>query len=331
MSQNEAIKLLDKYLDGSCTPTERQQVEQWLEGIGRPGEWSSFDDESRKKFIEDLFEDILANSGYKQLPPVRQRRIRPRIYKISAAVLLFLAGWVCFYQYRKHSVSTDQNIIFRYEYTGTGEMKQLKLPDGTLVFLNNNSELKYPAHFLKANRQVYIKGEAYFEVAQNAAKPFIVHSGSLKTKVLGTAFNVNAYPHDKMVQITVITGKIAVGTEDEADRSTRILTKNEQLTFHGSDKKINSPIQVNATEFSSWKSGKLTFYRCPMEEVIRVLHRAYGTNMKLKNPALNSCEITGHFDRNQGLNDVLKAICLSIGGRFENNRDTLIIEGPGCQ
>jgi transmembrane sensor len=187
-------------------------------------------------------------------------------------------------------------------------VKSFQLPDGTLVSLNSNTQLKYPKRFGKDTREVTIEGEAFFEVKPNKNKPFIIHAGNAQIKVLGTSFNVSAYPRARLVEVIVETGKVQVSNKltvteqtnelilDPGDKGTLVYSSNALLKTTNQD-----------PNFMAWKTNNLIFRATSLNEVIRNLEKVYKVNIRLADPKLNGLLLTAHFN-DYPLDFILKVI-----------------------
>lgn len=329
MSQNEAIRLLDKYLNGDFSEEERQRVEAWLEKINsKNAEWTGLSEEEKKTYIKVLFGDlqkkIAAKSDRKNVFKYKL------IYWTAAAVFLLTATYGLLHIIMTRSTKTDTVQSFVSTTTRIGEMKEVVLKDGTQVWLNAVSELRYPSAFEGDTREVYLKGEAFFKVTKDADKPFIVHSGALNTKVLGTSFDIHAYSEDKNIEVTVLSGKVVVNDQKARDKAV-VLEKSERANYVKERAVLTKNKVVNMGNELAWKQGELAFYHSSMEEVAKILHRTYGLNIRFKNKVVQQCEISGHFNKKQNPESVLKAICLSIDGQFSLHGKEVSISGPGCE
>ena len=156
---------------------------------------------------------------------------------------------------------------------------RLVLGDGTKVWLNSASSLNYPVQFAEKERCVELDGEAYFEVTPDPERPFIVKSGDVQTRVLGTAFNFSAYRGENASTITLLTGKVAVSAPGHAER---VLLPGQQLKYDAENRKTVIK-EVDAEDFVVWKDGLFLFNDCGLEEIIPRLSRWYG--------------VTFHYDR----------------------------------
>lgn len=206
--------------------------------------------------------------------------------------------------------ATNDQLALKSKYNtlivGRGEEYELTLADGTKVWLNSESSLRYPVHFSGKNREVELIGEAYFEVAHNAKKPFIVNTREMDVEVLGTSFNVSAYADDETVQATLVEGKVKVhnnigGVEE------KILEPNQQFVY---SKEANSVVvnQVNAGFYSAWKDGAFTFDDESLITIMRKLERWYDIRVFFQGQNVQALRFSGKLRRFDNCNDLLDVI-----------------------
>jgi len=182
------------------------------------------------------------------------------------------------------------------------------LPDGTLVSLNSNTKLRYPKKFGRSTREVTIEGEAFFEVKPNKNKPFIIHAGNAQIKVLGTSFNVNAYPESKLVEVTVETGRVQVlnKTDKSVQTNELILTPGDKGTLIYESNSLSKTTNQNPN-FLAWKTHNLIFKATSLDEVIQELAKVYKVDIRLADSNLNKLLLTAQFN-NYSLDFILEVI-----------------------
>lgn len=194
------------------------------------------------------------------------------------------------------------------------------LSDGSQVWLNRNSEITYPMHFRGQARIVTLKGEAFFDVAENSRKPFIVHAGRSITQVLGTTFNLEANSELSGITVTVVTGKVVLS--DSADTGNRIvLEPGDQGIFNPSSGSLMKR-KNDDTNFLAWKTDVLIFDRTPLDQVCNTLTRYYNKQFILDgDEVLKGRSLTATYD-NKGLDEILEIlqITLDISYRYNGNR-----------
>lgn len=208
--------------------------------------------------------------------------------------------------------------------------KQLvHLPDGSTVLLNDNSSLKYDQDsFDSKTREVTLIGEAYFDIKRNEKKAFIVHTGKVQTKVLGTAFNINAYSNTNKIEVTVTRGKVQVGDQEKIYG---IITPNQQIKVNTENLNYHQN-NVNAAIAVEWKSGYLILDNINMQEAIALISEKYNVSITLSNENIKKCRITASFLNEEDLDHILKVVCSVIETQYHYNKNgAVILEGKGCE
>ncbi len=203
-----------------------------------------------------------------------------------------------------------------------GGIYSLVLSDGTEVFLNSDSELRYPVKFTGKNRVVDLKGEAFFEVTPDSLHPFVVQAGEMRTRVLGTSFNIMAYTDEPTIQTTLFTGRVEVSVEQTSLKE--VLTPGMQANWEvGADdisvKKVNMDIQ------SLWRDGIIMLDDDDLESVMRMLARWYNVTYEWRGDRNVKHTFTGKINRNEDLGSVLSTLTLLGGPRFEIKGTTVYI------
>jgi ferric-dicitrate binding protein FerR (iron transport regulator) len=215
----------------------------------------------------------------------------------------------------------------RIVLTETSRSK-VALPDGSLIWLNKNSELHYPEKFAQDKRQVRLKGEAFFEVAANPKSPFSIITENSVTEVLGTSFNLRSYEAEAEVVVTVVSGKVSFSAFKEKKTETIFLIKNETANLNKQHNVI-AKIERNDLNATAWKTRKLTFDDDLISKVIDDLERYYDTEIQTKDSNLTDCHFRGSF-QDAPLEEVLKAISFSLDITFRQVGKKYILEGKGC-
>jgi len=202
--------------------------------------------------------------------------------------------------------------------TPTGGQYQVVLPDGTRLWLNAASSLKYPTSFKGAkNRKVELTGEAYFEVAKNKAQPFIVKTNSQEVQVLGTHFNINSYADEPEVKTTLLEGSVRVTAMDinGQRKAERILKPGQQCVL--TDAAINIK-NVDTDEAVAWKNGQFMFTSEPLTAIMRKVSRWYNVEVDYKGTTANK-KFTGTVSRYSNVSEVLQTLELTNGVHFKLN------------
>jgi ferric-dicitrate binding protein FerR (iron transport regulator) len=233
--------------------------------------------------------------------------------------------------------------------TRKGSKSNIKLPDGTEVWLNADSKLTYNENFIGSTREVTLTGEAFFDVVHDTAHPFIIHTGNASIRVLGTAFNVRNYPRESSIETTLMRGRIEVSFADRPNEKL-ILKPLEKLivskdtdslsnavpaecsqtstTVHPADKVILTSVTYSATDSliaeTSWVDDKMVFVNQPLEKIAEELERHFAVTIVFKDPKVRKYRYTGVFN-NESIEKVLQIIELSKPISYESDGKTIFI------
>ena len=313
--------VIRKYLRKDISESERERFVEWVSQLPSNDFSRLYDqlgdeiDELNEFELEQL-NNMLRSSQRKKQPivkePVKVKRF-PLFLKVAASVLIIgslaLAAGMWYSGVKQPSPYTVKQ---NYK----GEKKRVVLPDGSIVWLNAESTIKYSSTFDGPQREIHLEGEAFFDVVRDEAKPFIVHTPSgVYTRVLGTSFNVNAYPDSRDIEVAVASGKVAVGKGSELYGE---LVKDQQLTF---DKKTTHVTIEIAHSADAWTKGELVFHGEPFREVMATLGRVYDKQFKISRDVPDNLLCTGTFSTDQSAEEILNTLCIlyHLEYKSENN------------
>ena len=203
-----------------------------------------------------------------------------------------------------------------------GQVREMLLPDGTKVWLNQSSVLKYPRAFEGKERHVYLDGEAYFEVSKNPKKPFRVKANGVTIRVLGTHFNVNAYAADSLVETTLLEGSVSVS--NNANGKQMILKPNETAIYRKSTGILSMHINANAQNEISWREGILSFNDISMGEIARQLSHHFNVTIQIKSEQLRNYKLNARFKQNETLEEILEMLAPIVGFTYHMPQSNLI-------
>lgn len=331
-------RLFKKYLDNCCSPEEidylmelmRSEEYKLLAGNiieGRLQEKRDLEisDDGLRKRLDTRLQFILKKT---EAPSVRKLAPSYLWRWVAAASIIIVASAILFRNIEKgESRNSDmvavtsgqplfQAVVTRY----------LRLPDGTTVLLHAGSELEFPASFTGKNREVRLSGEAYFDVAHNSKKPFIIYTGNVKTTVLGTAFNIRA--DEKQVTVSVTRGKVKV---EAGSKVLAVLTPDQQIKYNVPNALIEK-VTVNAYSIvTGWASENMLFNGITFKEIADVLSKRYGVAITFKNEALKNCKIRASFSGTETLEQVASVLSATKNGNFQQFADgSIVFDGEGC-
>lgn len=252
------------------------------------------------------------------------------VVRLAASVVILLGLGLYFF-----NALSDQafwvKLTWDMHENSKGERSKIVLADGSMVWLNAESKLTFPETFSSDTREVYLTGEAFFDVAKNPAKPFIIHLKNGDVRVLGTSFNVKAFEGDGTIETSVLTGKVAFipePQETKEHRDTILLTPNQKAVYQKLSK-ITRTASTNSNEDRAWIDGTLVFKSERLDNIATILERTYGKKVILQSEAIKSCRITGTF-RNNTLEEVIMLISQTRDYQYSITNEKLLINGTGC-
>jgi transmembrane sensor len=238
-----------------------------------------------------------------------------------AAILIALTG-IYFYH---TNISNLFNPVAKYELARTStERKQLQLADGTQVWLSPNSTLSYPAKFDGNERQVTLDGEAFFEVTHDVKHPFIIKSGEVSTTVLGTSFNVTAYTKQHTINVTLVTGKVAVALNDNNNTKRDTITANQRIIIDKNELSITKVNYPDAAAFLNKRLGLYDYKGAALQEVMKDLRNQYNIQIELDTD-LNTRTFYGSLKMTDSLNDTLDKLCTVMETKWEKDGGKYVI------
>ena len=340
MDKNKTAKILDSYLSGRFSEKKERLVQQWIikesnqkeKEQASLGHWNELDvkaDDSTflaYKRVENKIADVNKKNDINGEPMFDERQIAdignipvkiPLYKKLTrvAAILipLFIIAWG--YHYYSSTGNNITEISVAY-----GEDKHLFLPDGSEIWVNAGSTIKYPNEFSDDERSVQLDGEAYFSVKKDESKPFIVRTKALSVKVLGTKFNVKAYSVDEKAMATLTSGKVEVTI---GAKESKILKPNEHLIFNKTTSAIDI-VEVLPSETDSWLNGQLIFDNVPLKEILQTLERRFDITINNKTNIPDSKLYAVKFLKNESLEEIM-VIMEELAGFTHNRSDNKMI------
>ncbi|MGC3944685.1 MAG: FecR domain-containing protein [Chryseolinea sp.] len=323
---NEPSHLIVRYLSNEATTEEQEELLDWVSAS--PDHQRLFQQYALAWNREDILTPAINKSRSLQSLNSRIDLIEeevvihtPPMWLKVAATVSVLA--VCSILVWRLLLPSD-DIEYAEANTSPGQRTTIQLSDGSTIHLNASSSLRYPARFTGGTREVYLRGEAFFEITRDPSKPFIVHTDKVATEVLGTSFNIDA--DSAAVAVTVATGKVKVSDQLQQE----VLLPNEHVeVVRRSGHMTRSHVNVNAV--LAWMNNTLVFDNIALGEAARKLERWYGVRVMLDNVRLSHCRITGTY-RNESLRHVLEAITFTTGAKFQISANgSVTLSGNGCE
>lgn len=320
MNANKLKDIIDRYLRGECSLREASLIEHWLEQNTRTSLPLSEDEELALKL--DMLRHI-KNSIQPRAIISKGRNFAHRL--LAAAVALLLLSTAAWYIFHWSKETTDSPLYS--SRTQAGEFKKITLPDSSLIWLGENSQLEYPQAFPRDKREVkLVYGEAFFEISPRKDKPFIVHSDRLQTKVLGTSFHIRSHHEQEEYAIMVTSGKVEVQHDDANGQQSfsRQLLAGDGLLYNKQQQQASLFKSDPAPE--AWKTGKLVFVQTSMADVVSNLNSKFNTSIQLRNIKLADTRLTATFHAHTSLEDILQSICLLKKMNYRITSTSIVIE-----
>lgn len=239
------------------------------------------------------------------------------IPKIAASLLFIIASAAFFYYITisPEKAETVANITTTIKENPAGQRSTLRLPDGTVVNLNSSSSISYQEPFTDSARYVELTGEAFFEVAHDPNKPFVVASGTVQTVALGTSFNVRAFQSEQDIRISLATGKVKVKIHGKSSEKETLLEPGQQLAY---DKVLETQEKKEFSELLDlgWKDGIIVFEDADLDEFITTLERWYGVTFEVTGTQKSKWHIEGKFD-NETLKEIMEGLSFTYNIQYE--------------
>jgi transmembrane sensor len=306
LKKEEAQELLRKYRLGRCTKEELEIIERWYDSFdkGEGAETPCSHTDDLLSFREEMLENITSTINLAEKDFGMRQRCDKRTGGVAAlnfknliriaAVLLVGAALGIFFHTRNHQVIKEVEMVAEQPRAADDLPTTIYLSDGSVVWLQAHSRLEYPETFTANTREVRLIGEAFFDVAKDEFRPFIIHSTHFTTRVLGTTFNIKAYEKDESQEVEVVSGKVIVSvTHPSGNKVEELILKSNQKAIYS--KKDNSLVECAGGEdsiFNSIRLCKLAFDEMPLESIIKVLNAHYDANISVAKESMKKCVIT---------------------------------------
>jgi ferric-dicitrate binding protein FerR (iron transport regulator) len=331
------LNLIARRLAGEITDSERQELQDWLDESTEnellfqrlEAAWRAANYRPVVKGHERVFRNISAQLRLDDVharADGKRRSLHIRWYSAAAIFIAFICVAGLWWYGQPSGKPADEAIAQNQVIVSSnprGQKSTVVLPDGTMVRLNSESYIEYPEEFGN-QREVRLVGEAFFNVVHDSAHPFIVHSGDVSVRVLGTSFNVQAFPYEESMSVAVVTGRVVVEQETaQFSRKQGVLLPKEMLRIDHKtgtfEKKTYDP-----DEMVAWKDGILAFKKASFNEIADRLERWYGVKFVIKRKKPITDGFTGHY-RNPSLKIVLEGMSFSSEFKFNIEGDTVLI------
>jgi ferric-dicitrate binding protein FerR (iron transport regulator) len=328
------------YLAGECTKTEKQEIERWrqenTENEQNFERWQVLwqaSGKNRQNFKPDTakaWQKInpanQPSAPFKEIHHNPQPKLFDWVKKLAAILLLAIGlGWGLW----ELSRVMDTPAISWIEKTTAHTKNEVLLADGTKIWLNEQSKLRYPEQFNTNTREVFLEGEAFFEVAENSQKPFLIHTQGAVTRVLGTSFNVRSYIIEPTIEVNLVSGKVAFGLANKASDKNVTLKPSQKAVLN----KATQVITISGTQdtnFLAWKTGTLVFQDATLRDALQAIEQYYKVKFAVADSPLLDCRFTGSFTK-ASLEDILQVFAFGSDISYQKKGNTYVLSGKGCK
>jgi ferric-dicitrate binding protein FerR (iron transport regulator) len=288
------------FLDGKYSPKGQEMWNKWYDRTNEFPENIEMIQSDRSKLKKEL----------KQIKKTNTRvfNLDYKNWTVAASLIALIGLSMFFYQ------STLAVVETKHYATKPGERAKVTLSDGTQIWLNAGSFLKYPKEFKGNTREVYLTGEAFFDVAKDKKHPFIIHTDKMDTKVLGTSFNVQAYPDQTTQEVSVLTGRVNV--KSTVTEENVYVTPGQKVVFKSKNNKLQAFKDIPVNTISLWRKNIMVFEETPLPEVIATINRNYNVAIEIKNKNLNTLKINAYF-KELSADQVVALVCNIVNAEYK--------------
>lgn len=314
-------EMAGRYLSGESGPEEAMRVDEWRR-----------ESKENEKFLNDNAKlwNAAGSDRYRK-PDIgaeweeMQRKVRKRtpvfkLVRVAAAVLLLFGAVIFFKQY--YTATNSNRPVWVNVASDFNFIRNVTLPDSSKVVLNKRADLRASTNFLINDRSVLFKGEGFFDITHNASQPFVIVAAPVIIKVIGTRFNVHAT--DSTVQVSVIEGAVMMSRF----RDSIIIRKDQGGVYDRKSRTLRLLNNIDINQLG-YATHNFRFNDQPMQEIKKILEKAYPISINFSNPSIGNCRIKTEFD-NESVDHMLEVLAKTIGVALKREGDTVNFIGNGC-
>jgi ferric-dicitrate binding protein FerR (iron transport regulator) len=328
----QAKRLAYKVLANEANPEEKAALQQYIKDNAHlPGleeqlfplqELTSIPDSTLPAGMEEKILTPLTGGAIPTRRPVLRKLLR-----ICAAAAVLLT--VCLASYRFFSTYRTP-VILQTLVTPNGSQHNITLADGTRIRLNGGTTLRYPSSFTGKTREVYLDGEAFFEVSKDSSHPFIIHAPAFTTMVLGTSFNIKSAAGLQLSEVAVASGKVRVAATVAGTADSVAYLKPGEAVYY----RLNDPAGIHKSSIAlnaigAWKDRRFHYDQTPLYSILHDMESAYGLHFQVVNPAVLSCTFSATFNT-MTATEILQTLTLMSQVKFQTKDSLTEVSGQAC-
>lgn len=329
--------LLEKYLLDQCTDEEKALVEAWYASLqGETRYLDNLPDAESQEIQHDTFKNIRAELEPAGEQPVRMLHWR-WITGLAASVLLVLG----LYFINPFKKTTQLTVTEQLEEKAESELTRFvneehrivihRLPDGSSVSMRPDAIITYPRNFEEDKRLVAFSGEGFFDITKDKTRPFMIQSGEMVIRVLGTSFNVKAPVAQKVFQVDVVTGTVEVTTPGTEQKPQQVILKpKQQALFEIDSRRLISKHIPEQARKEIYEPVSIVFEETPLNKIVQQLEKRFNVSISLSDPEISRCSVTANFE-SQPLPGILEMLCTTLEASYTISGNNIRISGTPCE
>lgn len=326
-------EIMERYLKGESDVQEKHRVLMWLMlNLKTPSADEDFaqlleripntEVSVSKQRVKSRLNSILADDRMQSYSTNKRRRVLTLSLSLFVACVAIV---VLSFGNTYINKTNDQVILWKETTTSYGEKKAVTLPDGSIIWLHNDSKIIYPELFQKDIRQVFVTGEIYAEITKDSRCPFVVSSDSINVVVTGTTFNFRAYPEMQNVELTLLEGAVSLDCMTRQGRQKMDMIPGETVAVNMSSGNVSKYI-CEAETYVSWKDRRALYFNDQtLDNIVNELQREFAQPIKIVDKALGTTRHFASFVNDESLMEILDALCTHSGMRVEEKGDVIYI------
>lgn len=337
MSQKITSEVLNRYLNGTCSPEEKVLVEDFYDSLkGESDFLATLSSDEQLSLQSEVWNQINTQTHSRRIPHRLLYFTTANWIKIAASIIV-LIGLIGYFW---HSPSSHTNLAAKptinlwktFENTQNKVVKHT-FSDGSSVWLHPHARVEYPTKFAGKQRRIVFSGEGFFDITKDPQHPFIIKTQKVQIAVLGTSFNVKTSSLKSLVEVDVVTGKVAVNvdkTSTHQPQAAVVLTPGQKVVYSEQTPVLAiKVVKTEDTKLPIYQPISISFDNTTISEIINVLEKKFDVRFKMANPQIGNCRITADFD-NEHLPLILSLLCETSNLTYSIENKQVILAGEGC-